>query len=805
MPRPPMPPSALPRGAHAVLVTSGHLRHLDPHLQVPPLLLANSLIAAFSRAALPRLALPLLRRLLAGAHPLRPDSFTFPPLVRAAHGPASAAQLHACALRLGLLHPNVFASGSLVHAYLRFGRVAEAYRVFDEMPDRDVPAWNAMLSGLCRNARAADAVALFGRMVGEGVAGDAVTLSSLLPMCVLLGDRALALVMHVYAVKHGLSGELFVCNALIDVYGKLGMLAEARWVFGGMALRDLVTWNSIISAYEQGGKAAAAVELFHGMMESGVSPDVLTLVSLASAIAQCGDERGAKSVHCYVRRRGWDVGDIIAGNAMVDMYAKLSKIDAAQMVFDNLPDRDVVSWNTLITGYMQNGLSNEAIRIYNDMQNHEGLKPIQGTFVSVLPAYSNLGALQQGMRMHALSIKTGLNLDVYVSTCLIDLYAKCGKLVEAMLLFEHMPRRSTGPWNAIIAGLGVHGHATLGLVDQGRSFFDSMQTVYGIVPIAKHYACMVDMLGRAGQLDKAFEFIQGMPIKPDSAVWGALLGACRIHGNVEMGKVASQNLFELDPKNVGYYVLMSNMYAKIGKWDGVDAVRSLVRARICRRPWMEFNGGERVRHPNGELLLGPTLLRYYAQFGNVTWFHTPPYPPPVGVTFSEGTFAAAQGWQLHKAELRRLSCWVTTWYGEDYENRMVEGAPIRRTPVLLRRGSPCTLPAGKIAAGTLELLGCTALPSGCGSRLGTVPLGTGHLCCKVQCCACRDSGDRLAENTVADWESETRMEATSPAQRAVRCLSFAQRPPLVLWVFRRRWYIPSANFSSAVLFGTWKA
>ncbi|KAF8728906.1 hypothetical protein HU200_018202 [Digitaria exilis] len=620
--------SALPRGAHAVLVTSGHLRHLEPGLQVPPLLLANSLIAAFSRAALPRLAFPLLRRLLAGAHPLRPDGFTFPPLVRAAPGPDTAAQLHACALRLGLLHPNVFASGSLVHAYLRFGRVAEAYRVFDEMPERDVPAWNAMLSGLCRNARAGDALALFGRMVGEGLAGDAVTLSSVLPMCVLLEDRALALVMHVYAVKHGLDGELFVCNALIDVYGKLGMLEEARWVFDGMALRDLVTWNSIISAYEQGGKVAAAVGLFHGMRESGVSPDVLTLVSLASAVAQCGDERGAKSAHCYVMRRGWDAGDIISGNAMVDMYAKLSKIEAAQRVFDNLPARDVVSWNTLITGYMQNGLSNEAIKTYNHMRNHEGLKLVQGTFVSVLPAYSNLGALQQGMRMHALSIKTGLNLDVYVSTCLIDLYAKCAKLAEALILFEHMPRRSTGTWNAIIAGLGVHGHGAkaldlfskmqqegskpdhvtfvsllaacshAGLVDQGRSFFDSMQTMYGIVPIAKHYACMVDMLGRAGQLDEAFEFIQSMPIKPDSAVWGALLGACRIHGNVEMGKVASQNLYELDPENVGYYVLMSNMYAKIGKWDGVDAVRSLVwRQNLQKTPgWssMEVKGSVSV-------------------------------------------------------------------------------------------------------------------------------------------------------------------------------------------------------------------
>ncbi|KAF7111341.1 hypothetical protein CFC21_111366 [Triticum aestivum] len=639
-----MPAAALPRGVQAVLVTSGQLRNLDPQLQVPPLLLANTLIAAFSRAALPRLAFPLLRHLLRRARPFRPDAFTFPPLIRAAPAHASAAQLHACALRLGLLRPCVFASGSLVHAYLRFGRVEEASTVFDEMPLRDLPAWNAMLSGLCRNDRAAEAVRLFRRMAGEGVAGDAVTVSSVLPMCALLGDWVLALVMHVYAVKHGLDKELFVCNAMVDVYGKLGMLEEARRVFDGMERRDLVTWNSIISGYEQGGQVAAAVKMFRGMRDSGVSPDVLTLVSLASAVAQCGDDRGGKSVHCYVMRRGWDLGDIIAGNAVVDMYAKLSKIEAAQRMFDTMPVRDPVSWNTLITGYMQNGLANEAIEAYGHMQKHEGLKPIQGTIVSVLPAYSQLGALQQGMRMHALSVKTGFNLDVYVGTCMVDLYAKCGKLTDAMLFFEKMPKRSrsTGPWNAIMAGLGVHGHAAealsvfsrmqqegvnpdhvtfvsllaacshAGLVDQGRSFFDMMRITYGIIPLAKHYACMVDMLGRAGQLQEAFDFIHNMPIKPDSAVWGALLGACRIHGDVEMGKVASQNLFELDPENVGYYVLMSNMYAKVGKWDGVDEVRSLVRHQNLQKTpgWSSievkrsvnvfYSGNQTEPHPQHE-------------------------------------------------------------------------------------------------------------------------------------------------------------------------------------------------------------
>uniref|UniRef100_A0A0D9VUW8 DYW domain-containing protein n=1 Tax=Leersia perrieri TaxID=77586 RepID=A0A0D9VUW8_9ORYZ len=607
--------SALPRGVEAVLVTSGQLRHLDPlllHARAPPLLLANALISAFSRASFPILASQLLRHLLSSS-PLRPDAFTFPPLIRAARCPSSAAQLHSCAIRLGLVRPSVFVSGAIVHAYLRFGRVPDAYRAFDEMPHRDVAAWNAMLSGLCRNARADEAVGLFGRMVRDGVACDSVTVSSVLPMCALLGDRALAAAVHRYVVKRGLDDELFVCNAMIDVYGKLGMLEEARKVFDGMASWDLVTWNSIISGYEQGGQVASAVEIFRGMRDSGVSPDVLTLVSLASAIAQCGDSLGGKSVHCYVIRRGWDVGDVIAGNAIVDMYAKQSNTEAAQRMFDSMPVRDVVSWNTLITGYMQNGLASEAIHAYSNMQTHEGVKPIQGTFVSVLPAYTHLGALQQGTRMHALSIKTGLNLDLYVGTCLIDLYAKCGKLDEAMLLFQQMHRRSTGPWNAIISCLGVHGHGSkalsvfsqmqqeginpdhvtfvsllaacshVGLVDQGRNFFNMMQATYGIMPITRHYACMVDMLGRAGQLDEAFEFIQNMPIKPDSAVWGALLGACRIHGNVEMGKVASQHLFELDPENVGYYVLMSNMYAKVGKWDGVDEVRSSVRSQNLQK------------------------------------------------------------------------------------------------------------------------------------------------------------------------------------------------------------------------------
>lgn len=501
-----------------------------------------------------------------------------------------------------------------MHMYSRFGAVRDAEKVFVEMPERDSGAWNAMVSGFCQNGMAADAVRVFSAMVAEGVRVDRVTFASVLPVCAPLDDLLLGLAIHVFAIKQGLDVELFVSNALIDMYAKMGCIEGARQKFDDMLDRDLVSWNSIISAYEQAGKPHTALELHSEMQKSGVQPDVLTLVSLASAVAQSGNVLSGRSVHAYITRRGWDTDDIIAGNAIVDMYAKLGVVELAQRMFDKMPVRDVITWNTLLTGYSQNGLADEAIGVYETMEQSEGIRPIQGTLVSVLPAYSHLGALQKGMRIHAQAMQIGLHSDVYVGTCLIDMYAKCGRLNEAVALFEkEIPRASSGPWNAIIAGYGIHGHGKqalrifsqmeqemvkpdnvtfvsllsacshAGLVDGGQRCFHVMQTKYGIRPVVKHYACMVDLLGRAGDLDAAYGLIRTMPIEPDSAVWGALLGACRVHGNVELGALASEFLFEIDPENVGYYVLLSNMYAKTGDWDGVNDVRSLAKRRHLQK------------------------------------------------------------------------------------------------------------------------------------------------------------------------------------------------------------------------------
>ncbi|KAK6946106.1 E motif [Dillenia turbinata] len=571
----------------------------------------NTMISCYVRNGCNHEAICCCYQLLSTSN-FRPDFYTFPPVLKACSDLVNGKKLHCWVFKLGF-EMDVFVAASLIHMYSRFGSLVVARQIFDDMEVRDMGSWNAMISGVCQYGNAADALSVLDEMRLEGINMDPVTVSSILPVCAQLGDILTGMLIHLYVIKHGLEDDLFVSNAMINMYAKFGLLRHAKKVFHQMLVRDVVSWNSIISAYEQKDDPHTAFHFFSEMQLSKIWPDSLTLVSLASIVSQLGDCRSSRSVHGYVLRRGWVMKDIIMGNAIIDMYAKLGATDSAHKVFKEIPVRDVVSWNTLITGYAQNGLASEAIEVYGMMEECMEIIPNQGTWVSILPAYAHVGALQQGMRIHGKVFKAALHLDVFVGTCLIDMYAKCGRVDDAMSLFSEVPQESSVPWNAMISCHGVHGdgvkalnlfremleqcvkpdHVTFvsllsacshsGLVDQGQWFFHLMQEEYGVRPSLKHYGCMVDMLGRAGQLEKAYEFIKNMPIQPDASIWGALLSACRIHGNADLGSLASNQLFEVDSENVGYYVLLSNIYANARKWEGVDQVRSLARDRGLRK------------------------------------------------------------------------------------------------------------------------------------------------------------------------------------------------------------------------------
>ncbi|XVE66827.1 hypothetical protein DITRI_Ditri08aG0110800 [Diplodiscus trichospermus] len=580
---------------------------------------------------------------------LRPDFYTFAPVLKACKNLIDGMRIHGLVLKLGF-EWDVFVAASLVHMYTRFGIVGSARKLFDDMPVRDMGSWNAMISGYCQNGNALEALDVLNEMRLEGVMMDPVTIASVLPICAQLDDLLNGMLIHLYAIKGGLEFDLFVSNALINMYAKFGKLEHAYKVFDQMVVRDVVSWNSIIAAYELNDDPNRALGLFYNMQLIGTRPDYLTLVSLSSIVSQLSDCRSGKSVHGFVLRRGWILKDVISGNSVVDMYSKLGVMDSARAVFETLPVKDVVSWNTLTTGYAQNGLASEAIEAYGMMQECKEITPNQATWVSILPAYSSVGALQQGMRVHGQLIKNSLYLDIFVGTCLIDMYGKCGKLDDAMSLFFEVPKMTSVPWNAVISCHGIHGHAEKalelfkemraegvkpdhitfvsllsacshsGLVEEGQWCFHVMREEYGIEPILKHYGCMVDLFGRAGHLEMAYNFIKNMPVKPDASVWGALLGACRIHGNIDMGAFASDRLFEVDSENVGYYVLLSNIYANSGKWEGVDKVRALARDRGLRKTpgWssMEVNNKVDVFYTGNQS--HPKCEEIYMELRNLT-------------------------------------------------------------------------------------------------------------------------------------------------------------------------------------------
>ncbi|CAL5333724.1 unnamed protein product [Camellia sinensis] len=584
----------------------------------------NSMLSSYVRNNRFHEAVNCLYKMLLNSE-VRPDFYTFPPVLKACGNLFDGKKIHCWVFKLGF-EWDVFVAASLVHMYCRFGYLGAAHKIFSDMPFRDGGSWNAMISGFCQNGNVSEALGVLDEMRFDGMKMDCVTVSTILPACAQMDDILHGMLIHLYVIKHGLEFDVFVSNALINMYAKFGNIRQAQKVFDQMFVRDLVSWNSIIAAYEQNAHPDTALEFFGEMQSNGIQPDVLTLVSLASSVAQSGDCRSGRSVHGFVTRRCWILEDVVVGNAVLDMYAKLGIIDSARRVFEEISLKDVVSWNTMITGYGQNGLASEAIEVFCMMEACEDVTPNQGTWVSVLPAYSHLGALKLGMRTHGRILKASLHLDIYVSTCLIDLYGKCGRLDDAMSLFYEVPRMSSVPWNTIISCHGIHGHGETslqlfqamqdegvkpdhvtfvsllsacshsGLVDQGQWCFRVMQEEYGIKPSLKHYGCMVDLLGRAGYLEKAYSFVKNIPLRPDASVWGALLGACRIHGDVELGKFASEHLFEVDSENVGYYVLLSNIYANVGKWEGADEVRSLARDRGLKKTpgWSSIELNNRI-------------------------------------------------------------------------------------------------------------------------------------------------------------------------------------------------------------------
>ncbi|KAL5732032.1 Pentatricopeptide repeat-containing protein [Ranunculus cassubicifolius] len=488
--------------------------------------------------------------------------------------------------------------------------------LFNKYVDQsNISSWNSIIAELARTGNSFESLKAFSFLRHLSIVPNRSTFPCTIKSCSSLRDLCSGKQAHQQSLVFGYSSDLFVSSALIDMYSKCGLLRDARKLFDEIPVRNVVSWTSMMTGYVQNEHAQEALLLFKEFLREDDASQVDPVI-LVSAISACSrvSERGiTRGIHGYLIKQGFEE-DLGVGNTLMDAYAKCSDINVSRKIFEGISEKDVVSWNSIIAIYAQSGLSLEALDTFYRMLGEREVKYNAMTFSIVLLACAHSGALQLGTSIHDQVIKMGLEENVFVGTSVIDMYCKCGRVGMARKVFNSMTKKNVKSWTAMISGYGMHGCAREaldvfyemqrvgvnpnyitfvsvlaacshgGLVEEGRHWFQMMSRDFHIEPGVEHYACMVDLLGRANCLNEAYDLIKGMKVRPDSIVWGALLGACKVHKNVELGEISAKKLFELDPNNCGYHVLLCNIYADAGRWGDVERMRVFMKRNGLVKP-----------------------------------------------------------------------------------------------------------------------------------------------------------------------------------------------------------------------------
>nr|GEW69806.1 pentatricopeptide repeat-containing protein At1g08070, chloroplastic-like [Tanacetum cinerariifolium] len=473
-----------------------------------------------------------------------------------------------------------------------------------------------MIRGFQQNHEPGNAINLFERMRVECFDGlDCFTYPFVIRACSEMMDYVKGICVHGLLFKVGLEVDTFVGTSLVDFYGGFGDMKGARNVFDELPMKDKVVWTVMLSSC---GNNVCDLEQARKLFDRMPGKDLVVWNIMIFQYIKAGDVENAKELLNLA-----PVKDLLMYNTVLGGYARHGKIDVMVMFFRDMPTKDLVSWNTVIGGLVRDKRVNEAMSHFHQMQS-ENVYPNEITFISLLSACAQVGALDIGRWLHSYIDRNNCGSDVVVGTALVDMYSKCGDLESAEYVFDQLRNPDVVAWNAMIMGFSMNGQSKMtlqfftrmkresvmpneitilgvlcacvhaGLVDEGRKLFQSMSKELGLVPKLEHYGCMVDLLGRAGLLDEACELIQSMPMEPHIGVWGALLGACKLHKNVELAEMAIKHLNELEHEDGGYLTMMSNIYANAGRWDDVSKTREVMRQkgfdklRGCSS--IEFNG-----------------------------------------------------------------------------------------------------------------------------------------------------------------------------------------------------------------------
>ncbi|PKU77455.1 pentatricopeptide repeat-containing protein At4g19220, mitochondrial isoform X1 [Dendrobium catenatum] len=560
-------------------------------------------------------ALQLFRELLLKTDP-QPNAVTLIAAIPACHRLDLLCQgksIHAFAIRSQLEVSNPSLGNCLLDMYLSYEDFISADLLFCTMPIKDLVSWNTMISGYSKNDILRQyARALFCELLQQDLQCSSATLLGVLPSCTDPQDLYFGKSLHCLGFRYAFVRDVSVVNALMLMYINCGdMFASSLLLRSILPMSDIISLNTIIIGYAQHGHHEDAIKMFLLLHHSlNAQPDQITYVSALSA---CGNLRLiqlGRSIHALMEKSSAGL-DLMARNALITMYFRCSDPTSSEMVFRTIEDHNLCSWNCMISGFAQNKNGREVLEYFKQMGSH---RANEFSLVGVLCACSQQGNLRYGREVHGYAIKAGLQANSFISSALLDMYSKCGRLDVSIQVFNNSSEKSIAFWNSMISAFGLHGHGEKaisifttmtqlgiqptkstfiallsacshsGLVDEGCRHYNLMKEVFGFEPCIEHNVCMVDMLGKAGKISEACNFVQKFSSRAEPGTWGAILSSCTDHANLEIGKSVAENLLCLEPDNIGYYITLSNLYACKGMWSKAEEVRSLVYDRGLMKP-----------------------------------------------------------------------------------------------------------------------------------------------------------------------------------------------------------------------------
>ncbi|XP_017972366.1 PREDICTED: pentatricopeptide repeat-containing protein At1g08070, chloroplastic [Theobroma cacao] len=527
-----------------------------------------------------------------------------------------------------------------------------AREVFNRIPLPDQALYISFISSYTKLSFNKEAIKLFASMHSSRTQMSSRAVLAVIKSCSGFSGVSVGKQVHGLVVNYGFDLDVYVQSALMDFYAKKGDFFSARKIFDGILVKDPVfynclisgyskvgdvmaaeclfdemkektvaSWNSMISCYVNNGYHDKALEIFERMQANNIPPSQITWVTLLSLTAKLRDLKLGLKVKKLIADSNICVNTIVL-TAIVNMFVKCGAIDEAREEFDRMRTRDTLAWSAMISGYAQNRRATEALELFECMKK-EQIRPNDVALVSVLSACSQLGSVEAGECLAAYIETQDLASNVYVASALLDMYSKFGNIAKARQVFDKMPERDIVSWNSMIVGLAVNGFAEdaillyekmkesevkpdsitfvglltacsrTGLVELGLEFFRSMELHYSIEPKIEHYACIVDLFCRTGRLNEAYELVCRMEMEPNVVIWGTLLSASRTHLNVELAELCVEKLLKLEPENSGHYVLLSNIYASLGRWQAALEVRNLMKnkrvQKVAAYSWIELD------------------------------------------------------------------------------------------------------------------------------------------------------------------------------------------------------------------------